>query len=47
MGEYMHSNQDFYWQETNQNPGMNQNFYEQDYSQFANQQLGKLSLLIF
>lgn len=46
MGDYINSNQnDFYWQQQNQNSGMNQNFYEQDYSQFANQQLGKLPSL--
>lgn len=46
MGDYINGNQnDFYWQQPNQNPGMSQNFYEQDYSQFANQQLGELSLI--
>lgn len=44
MGDYINSNQnDFYWQQQNPNSGMNQNFYEQDYSQFANQQLGRYS----
>lgn len=38
MGDFMNTNQnEFYWQQPNQNPG----FYEQDYSQFTDQQLGK------
>lgn len=47
MGDYINSNQnDFYWQQQGQNPGMSQNFYEADYSQFANQQLGKSSMYL-
>ncbi|KAJ8932938.1 hypothetical protein NQ314_014317 [Rhamnusium bicolor] len=36
MGDYMNTNQsEYYWQQMNQTPGV----YEQDYSQFSNQQL--------
>lgn len=43
MGDYINANQqDYYWQQTGQSPG---GFYEQDYSQFTNQQLGKVSTL--
>lgn len=39
MGDYINTNQEFYWQQTGQS---SRGFYEQDYSQFTNQQLGKV-----
>ncbi|KAJ8973247.1 hypothetical protein NQ317_019522 [Molorchus minor] len=40
MGDYINSNQqEFYWHQQNQAPGVSQSFYEQEYSQFASQPL--------
>lgn len=48
MGDYMNGNQnDFYWQQPNQLPETNKNYYEQDFTQFGNQPLGKFSSVFF
>lgn len=42
MGDYINTNQsEFLWHQQNQAPGISQTYYEQDYSQFTSQQLGK------
>nr|XP_023026318.1 protein YIPF5 [Leptinotarsa decemlineata] len=40
MGDFLNSNQsEFYWSQQNPTPTTSQTYYEQDYSQFGNQQL--------
>lgn len=46
MGDYINTNQsEFYWQQQNQTPSVSQTFYEQDYSQFTSQPLGKTNVV--
>lgn len=39
MGDF--SNQDFYWNNQSSEVPLQQSFYEQDYQQLSNQQLGR------
>lgn len=42
MGDYLNFDQNEYWNQPNQTP--NQSYYEQDFNQFSNQQLGMYML---